>query len=264
MGNNNFLSPVLNQAWGLALGFNLWMIWKEQNNRIFKNKISTQEKVCEGLVNNIRETILVEQWSLEDGQVPPHEARILLCLNLSREMVTPNAWKAKKNNIESPKQFTLLGEGFIKLNFDGALKGNPRITRLGGIFRDNQADTRLVYVEPCGIASNNEAKFTTARHGLRIAVRLGYKQVEVEGGSNLVINTLRKLNNGMPWDKLSKSWRTARLIQEIRELTQKLDYLVMKHVRREGNKATDFLVNKGCNQQHGSMERLWPIQSRYE
>lgn len=28
-GNNNFSIPVLKQAWGLALGFNLRMIWKE-------------------------------------------------------------------------------------------------------------------------------------------------------------------------------------------------------------------------------------------
>lgn len=94
-------------------------------------------------------------------------------------MVTRNTWKVRNNNIESPKQFTLPREGFIKLYFDRASKGNPRVVGLGGIFRHNEANTLLIYLEPCGIVSNNEVQFVAARHGLRITVRLGYKQVEL-------------------------------------------------------------------------------------
>ena len=155
--------------------------------------------------------------------------------------------------------FTLPGEGFIKLNFDGASKGNPRVAGLGGIFRDNLENTWLICVDSCGIISNNEVEFTTVGQGLRIAIRLGYKNVEVEGDSSLVINTVRKLNNGTSWDKLSQSWRTTRLIQEIGDLIHKFNYLIIRHVRTEGNKAANFLANWDCNQQHGTMEQFWPI-----
>lgn len=141
--NNIFSSPVLNRTWGLALGFYLWTIWKEQNCRIFKNKTSTQDQVWEGLVKNIREKILAEQWSPKYFQVPPHEARILHHLNLRMEMITPNAWKTRRMNIDSLIHFILPGEGIIKLNFDGASKGNLRAVGLGGIFRDNQENTHL-------------------------------------------------------------------------------------------------------------------------
>lgn len=118
----------------------------------------------------------------------------------------------------------------------------------------------LIYAESCGIPSNNETEFTAAGYGLRIVVRFGYKHVEVEGDSSLVINTMRKLNNGTPWDKISQSWRIACVIQGIGELILKFNYLVIRHVRREENKATDFLANWGCNQQHGPMEIIWPMQ----
>jgi len=177
-------------------------------------------------------------------------------------MIAPNAWKARKMNIDSLKHFTLPGEGFIKMNFDRASKGNLWTIGLGGIFRDNQANTQIIYAKSGGIASNNEAEFVAVGQGLKIAIRLVYKHVEVEGDSSLFINTMRKLNNGTPWDKLSQSWRTSRLIQEIGELIHKFNYLVIRHVRREGNKAAYFLANWGCNQQHGPMERVWPMQPK--
>jgi len=57
-----YSSLVVNRTWNLGLGFILWAIWKERNHRIFKHKTTSQEKVWEGIFQNIRETILKEAW----------------------------------------------------------------------------------------------------------------------------------------------------------------------------------------------------------
>lgn len=87
------------------------------------------------------------------------------------------------------------------------------------------------------------AEFVAVRQVLLIAVRLGYRDLEVEGDSSLVINTMEKLNNGTKWDKLSQSWRTTRLFQETGEIIPKFDYIQVRHAGREGNKGVDFLAN---------------------
>ena len=53
--------------------------------------------------------------------------------------------------------------------------------------------------------SNNEAKFMAAYQGIRIAIRNGYMKLEIEGDSNLVIETIRKLNHGKSWEQVAKS-----------------------------------------------------------
>lgn len=83
--------------------------------------------------------------------------------------------------------------------------------------------------------------------------------MEIEGDSNLVTEMLRKLNNGTEWEKVAKSWRTVGLIQDLAEIMKCIDYKIINHVRREGNKAADFLANWGCNEQGGKVDSIWTI-----
>jgi hypothetical protein len=48
--------------------------------------------------------------------------------------------------------------GFIKMNFDGASKGNPRPTRYGGIFWDAKSIILRVFYAYVGSSSNNVVK----------------------------------------------------------------------------------------------------------
>jgi len=48
--------------------------------------------------------------------------------------------------------------------------------------------------------SNNEVELMVVYQGIRIAIRNGYAKVEIEGDSNLVIQMLKKLNNGKDWE----------------------------------------------------------------
>ena len=97
-----------------------------------------------------------------------------------------------------------------------------------------------------GFATNNEAELMAVKQGLAIAVRENYQRVIVEGDSTMVTGVLQKLQQGTPWDKISKSWRTARLIQEIGQIISEIGYMIPLHVRKGGNEAADYLANWGC------------------
>lgn len=56
----------------------------------------------------------------------------------------------------------------MKLNFDGAAKGNPRPAGFGGIFRNRQGETEWIYVEYGGTMTNNEAEFMVVYQGIKL------------------------------------------------------------------------------------------------
>jgi ribonuclease HI len=73
---------------------------------------------------------------------------------------------------------------------------------------------------------------------------------------------LRKLKNGQRWDKVAKSWRTAAIIKDIEEMLNKIEYKTIKHVRRDGNKAADFLANWGSKEAGSKLDRSWSSLER--
>lgn len=78
----------------------------------------------------------------------------------------------------------------------------------------------------------------------------------MEGNSQLVIDMIRKLNNRKTWDKIAKSWRTTSLVQDLGDLIKWFAYMIINHVRKEDNRATDFLANWGSNEQRGNMDSI--------
>lgn len=202
------------------------MVWKERNRRIFHDKTKDVEKVWKRGINLMRETIFSEKWDKEDWKTNPAEERIRINLNLSFEMVYQKQEEKSEIQDISLDKFTYPEENFIKLNFDGASKGNPGNAGFGGIFRDNQKRKRWIFAEWGGDMTNNEAELWAIHQGLRIAIRNGYLNLEILGDSQMVIEILKKLNNGKIWEKITNSWRTTAVVREIAELLERLDYKI--------------------------------------
>lgn len=226
----------------------MWMIWKERNRRIFQNKEMSLEQVWDKTMSHIKETILVETWSTEDWKTTLGEEQILHKLNLKQGMLAPQMWKPPDIGCNIPIHFKHPMAGFIKLNFDGASKGNKGSAGFGGLFRDDQGKTRWIYLDNGGIMSDNEGELMEVYQGLKIARRNGYNNLEVQGDSQMVTNIMKKLINGTSWDKVMQRWRTTSLVQDLETISKRLEYMTIKHVRREGNKAVDFLANWGSDE----------------
>eukprot|EP00253_Pinus_taeda_P013029 PITA_13029 len=256
-----FQCQVVRRAWDLISGFSLWMIWKERNRRIFQNSAMESDVIWGKIIQILRETILADKWDGEDWKANPMEGEMLNRLNLKFEMVfhKQNSPHTMRNN--SADKFYYPKDDFIKLNFDGASKGNPGDAGFGGIFRDSNNQVRWIFAEWGGEMTNNEAEFWALHQGLQIAVRNGYSNLEITGDSQIAIEMLKKLCNGRNWDKVSNSWRSVGIVQEIASLLPRIGYAMINHVRRKGNQAADYLANWGCKGHGSSVDSQWRVVS---
>jgi len=60
---NFFEYGFLRLAWVLSPGFIIWNVWKERNNRIFKNVHSTTQHIFEQILRQLKETVgTLVQW----------------------------------------------------------------------------------------------------------------------------------------------------------------------------------------------------------
>jgi ribonuclease HI len=90
------------------------------------------------------------------------------------------------------------------MNFDGASKGNPGWTRMGGVIRDSKGNIIRLYTGSLGNSTNNVMEFRSLETDLEILNQEGMTNVIVEGDSTLVINTVRRLQNGTRVGKLQR------------------------------------------------------------
>jgi hypothetical protein len=94
--------------------------------------------------------------------------------------------------------------GSLKINFDGASKGNPKWTGMGGVIRDSKGNIIWLYVGSLGNSTNNIAEFEALETDLYIISREGMTNFIMEGNSTLVINTIRRLKNGTRMGKIQR------------------------------------------------------------
>ena len=73
--------------------------------------------------------------------------------------------------------------GFVKLNFDGASRGNPRQSGLGACIRDYIGKVLAITMDPLPIGTNNMAKAQSLLSGLILAKKGNFHQVHIEGDS---------------------------------------------------------------------------------
>eukprot|EP00253_Pinus_taeda_P001855 PITA_01855 len=260
-GEGKFQRKIVRRAWSISAGFNVWNLWRERNSRIFKGKSTGPEEIWKRTLKQIKESILAENWADEDWKTAEAETEILKKLNVDQGMIYQQVSKQNRQLASQIRTaFRKPPEGFIKLNCDGAAKGNPGPAGFGGIFRNGEGVTEWIYVEHGGTMTNNEAEFMAVYQGLKIARRNGYRKLETEGDSTLVINSIRQLIQGKSWEKVVKSWRSASTVRDIGELLTEIEFTITSHVRREGNKPADCLTNWRSNEQMEPIDDSWTNQ----
>jgi hypothetical protein len=104
--------------------------------------------------------------------------------------------------------------GFLKLNFDGATKGNPGMTRMGGVIRDSGGNIIRLFAGSMGKSTNNVAKFGAMELSLEILSCERMTNIIMEGDSTLVINMVKRLQNGTRVGKVQKHWCLAHSLQK--------------------------------------------------
>jgi len=85
---------------------------------------------------------------------------------------------------------------------------------------------------------------------LEILLKYNIQNVNIEVDSELVINSVKRINVGVALEKISKHWRLLQVYQIIQTHLRMLRTLRLVHVRREANKVANWLANERVRSKH--------------
>lgn len=134
---------------------------------------------------------------LQDPIDPPSstDLRILTMLDLHLARA-PDASPISRNKGLDGK-WSPPEEGTIKLNYDGATKGNSSSTGFEGVFKNAQGEVLWIYESNIGSSTNNMVELHALEHGITIAKSHKYSPLIIKGDSTLVMVVSKKLLQGM-------------------------------------------------------------------
>jgi ribonuclease HI len=130
-----------------------------------------------------------------------------------------------------------------KLQFDGCSKSNPGIAGAGAVIYkfNKEISAKIQFVG--NNETNNVAEYTGLIIGLKEAIKLGIKDIDVEGDSMLVIKQMKG-------EYKVKSENLINLYNQAKILEKEFNFINYKHIYRENNKRADELSNLAISKDH--------------
>ncbi|GLJ13657.1 hypothetical protein SUGI_0217630 [Cryptomeria japonica] len=132
-------------------------------------------------------------------------------------------------------------EGFEKVNFDEAAKGNPRVLRFGFIVRSYKGGFIKGGFARILDGTKNIAEAEAPLLGLRMKNSLNLKKIE--GDSMNIVLACRNSE--------VSNWRIQYIMQDVKTIISKFEQYSIAHCYREANVVANYLANQGCNLSHG-------------
>jgi hypothetical protein len=108
----------------------------------------------DGIEQNLYEMIHAMSWKYEDKKSMKREGKILETYRVDLKSII-NTTKTISVKASSSKEWHYPPKDFIKFNFDGPSKGNPRAMGIGGAFGDETRTILRVFVGSKGRDTNN-------------------------------------------------------------------------------------------------------------
>ncbi|KAK2435066.1 Polynucleotidyl transferase, ribonuclease H superfamily protein [Trifolium repens] len=133
------------------------------------------------------------------------------------------------------------------LRFDGASRGNPGPAGAGAALFTENGVLLYRFREGLGYQTNNAAEYRALILGLNQAFYKGYKNINVQGDSLLVVNQFLGhwiINNP----------NLCRLCDEASELASNFRSVSVQHISRESNTEADAQANRAINLREGQVE----------
>ena len=127
-----------------------------------------------------------------------------------------------------------------RLFTDGGARGNPGPAAYAYVLEDEHGEVLAAHGEAIGHATNNVAEYRALVEGLRKAVSLGVRELEVVSDSELMVKQMRgeyRIKNEALRGLSAEAGRAARDVGNVRYTA----------VRREHNELADRLVNEALD-----------------
>ncbi len=123
------------------------------------------------------------------------------------------------------------------LHFDGSSKPNPGEMTSGYLITDPDGSIIASETIKGGQGTSNKAEYIGLYQGVKKAVAIGVKHIEIFGDSQLVVN---QVNGNFRCKKAGLKYYR----DEIQKLTTNFHTFVITHVPRKQNKQADKLCRK--------------------
>ncbi|XP_057843164.2 uncharacterized protein LOC131052593 [Cryptomeria japonica] len=132
-------------------------------------------------------------------------------------------------------------KGWVKLNFDGASRGNPGPVGIGCCLHDEAGRELAKLAKPIGIEFNNKEEILALVEGLLLCQNRGISKLAIKGDSTIIINGLGK--GSLP------NWKLNVILSRALSLLKEFNKMTFNHIYREGNSKADELANAGADGQ---------------
>ncbi|KAF5185244.1 Ribonuclease h domain [Thalictrum thalictroides] len=192
---------LIKDIWNSAVIATIVAIWKLRNKITHEEK-DLNAKFCEKFIenqvkvtarlskatgyNNLEKLKITREWQII--LKPPPAPIIQQC-----------SWKLPEQHM-------------MKINVDGASRGNPGKAGWGAIFRNSRNEVCLTVCKGMGIASNFMSELQGIVESIEMRLARGWDNLVVESDSKAVVQALQK--NEVPW-QFSTSWR--KIMQRVKE-----------------------------------------------
>ncbi|XP_019240115.1 PREDICTED: uncharacterized protein LOC109220106 [Nicotiana attenuata] len=213
----------------------VWELWKRRNSLKYGTAVSVNRVIYQ-ISSTLQNLVQLRKPGL---QVPHHWSNLLQML----EQYTPKL-KYEKVLWELPD------DGWIKVNTDGACRGNPGRSSIGFCLRDEVGD--LVYAQGKEIkeGTNTEAEASAILEALRMCRSMNLRQIWLQTDSMLLKNIIEG-----SW---KPPWCIFDQIDEIVRLKGEFT-LRISHTFREGNYLADHLANHALDVGDMECHSFWDL-----
>jgi ribonuclease HI len=199
---------------------------------------TTREKIF----SLIKESIISKFWKKDHLKCNLEEHYILQ--SWQPILINQLASRMHKHQKTSPTTWSPPPTNFIKINFNGASKGNPGPAGYGAILRNSNGKILCLIAVFLGETTNNVAELIGLLRGLQIAIDKHHHKIILEGDSQIYIKLITNiLHRGNP-SKISPSWKLSRLLEDFNNLLQPNLSIIPSHMKRDTNKIADCLANE--------------------
>jgi ribonuclease HI len=140
----------------------------------------------------------------------------------------------------SPSGGAAIDRSFAMLWTDGGARGNPGPAGAGFVLKSAAGEVLAAEGHFLGHTTNNVAEYRALLLGLRSALDLGVKRLEIRADSELLIKQLKG-------EYRVKNAGLRPLYEEALGLLRGFETAELKHVRREHNVEADRLANEGID-----------------
>jgi ribonuclease HI len=136
----------------------------------------------------------------------------------------------------------------LEVNIDGASRGNPGLSAIGIIVKENET-ILMEHAEFWGIRTNNQAEYEALRRALEICIKLD-KEITILSDSELLIRQ-RNLKYRI------RNQQLKLISREISILEKNFEKIQYKHIPREKNNKADRLANKALDEYLKEIDSKW-------